>query len=154
MSKTHKMIKFAHTNIVTDDWRKLADFYIKVFDCKPVLPERDLKGMWLDKATKIENAHLKGVHLALPGYENDPPTLEIFQYDRNIENPESLSNRKGYGHIAFKVGNVNDTLDKLLENGGSLFGEVVGAGIPDAGHITFVYAKDPDGNIVEIQNWR
>ena len=36
-------MKFVHTNIITDNWRKLADFYIKVFDCKPVLPERDLK---------------------------------------------------------------------------------------------------------------
>ncbi|MFN8397483.1 MAG: hypothetical protein U0176_22865 [Bacteroidia bacterium] len=43
------MIKFAHTNIITDDWKRLADFYIQVFGCKPVGPERGLKGEWLEK---------------------------------------------------------------------------------------------------------
>ncbi len=75
------MIKFAHINIITDDWRKLASFYINVFDCKPIYPERDLKGNWLDKATGIQNARLKGIHLTLPGYDNNLPTLEIFQYE-------------------------------------------------------------------------
>jgi hypothetical protein len=55
------VIKFAHTNIITDDWHRLADFYIQVFDCKPILPERDLSGVWLDKATHLENAHLTGI---------------------------------------------------------------------------------------------
>jgi predicted enzyme related to lactoylglutathione lyase len=148
------MIKFVHTNIITDDWRKLANFYIQVFECKPVLPERDLQGRWLDKATNIENAHLKGIHLALPGYENNPPTLEIFQYENNIENLEPILNRKGFGHIAFKVNNVEEVLTKLLENGGKKVGEVVKTEILNAGHLTFVYAKDIDGNIIEIQNWK
>jgi len=42
------MITSAHTNIITDDW-KLADFYMKVFHCKPLLPEKDLKSDRLDK---------------------------------------------------------------------------------------------------------
>jgi len=27
-------MRFAHTNIATRDWKVLADFYIKVFECK------------------------------------------------------------------------------------------------------------------------
>ena len=119
------MIKFAHTNIITNDWKKLADFYINVFDCKPLLPERDLKGNWLDKATNVENAHLVGIHLALPGYENNLPTLEIFQYDNNLDNLEGFTNRKGLGHMAFKVDDVQETLNSLIQNGGTQLGEVV-----------------------------
>jgi len=148
------MITFAHTNIITDDWRKLADFYIKVFDCRPLYPERDLQGIWLDKATNIEKAHLKGVHLALPGFQNNLPTLEIFQYESNVDNLQPLTNRKGFGHIAFKVSNVAAILKTLLENGGTQHGELVETNVANAGHLTFVYAKDPDGNIIEIQNWR
>ncbi|MCK9421676.1 MAG: VOC family protein [Bacteroidales bacterium] len=148
------MIKFAHTNIITDDWKKLADFYINVFDCIPLFPERDLKGNWLDKATNIENAHLIGIHLALPGYENNLPTLEIFQYDNNLDHLEAFTNRKGFGHIAFKVDNVHEILTKLIQNGGTQLGEVIETEVANAGHLTFVYAKDIDGNIIEIQNWK
>ncbi|MEZ4850194.1 MAG: VOC family protein [Bacteroidia bacterium] len=147
------MIKFVHTNIITDDWKKLSEFYIQVFDCKPLLPERDLNGDWLAKATNIKNAHLKGIHLLLPGYEN-PPTLEIFEYDKNEPNLKSLANRKGFGHIAFRVSNVNDVLNKVLNHGGSKLGEVVETNIPNVGKLTFVYAKDIDGNIIEIQSWQ
>ena len=148
------MIKFAHTNIITNDWKKLADFYINVFDCKPLYPERDLKGNWLDKATNIEHAHLTGIHLALPGYENISPTLEIFQYENNLDNLEGFTNRKGFGHIAFKVDNVQEILNKLIQNGGTQLGEVIETEVANAGRIIFVYAKDIDGNIIEIQNWK
>ena len=36
---------------------------------------------WLDSATGINGAHLRGMHLRLPGYGEHGPTLEIFQYD-------------------------------------------------------------------------
>jgi catechol 2,3-dioxygenase-like lactoylglutathione lyase family enzyme len=148
------MIQFAHTNIITDDWRSLADFYIKVFGCKPLMPERDLKGDWLDYATNIGRAHIQGIHLALPGYDDKLPTLEIFQYDVNLGGMEPLVNRKGFGHIAFRVENVGELLTALLEHGGTQLGEMVEQDIPGAGHLTFVYAQDPDGNIIELQNWR
>ena len=148
------MIKFAHTNIITDDWKRLADFYIKVFDCKPVLPERDLKGVWLDKATNVDNAHLTGIHLALPGYDKEHPTLEIFQYNKTLERSVPRTNRKGFGHIAFRVDDLEEVLNTLLENGGTQLGAVVTTQIADAGKITFVYAKDIDGNIIEIQSWK
>lgn len=42
-------IKYVHTNIVSSDWKSLADFYINVFGCQPILPERNLSGSWLEK---------------------------------------------------------------------------------------------------------
>lgn len=148
------MIQFVHTNIISDDWRKLAEFYIKVFDCKPVLPERDLRGEWLDKATKINDAHIRGIHLALPGYEERAPTLEILQYKQNLDASETFSNRKGFGHIAFKVDDVKGILNKLIQHGGTELGDLIETEIPGSGNLTFVYARDPDGNIIEIQNWK
>jgi catechol 2,3-dioxygenase-like lactoylglutathione lyase family enzyme len=147
------MIRFVHTNIITDDWRKLADFYIKVFGCKPLYPERDLKGSWLDKATAIEDAHIRGIHLILPGYDGALPTLEIFQYDRNIQNGLTETNRKGFGHIAFKVNNIREILELLLANGGSAVGEMVEIEIKEVGFLTFIYTRDIDGNIIELQSW-
>ena len=34
------------------------------------------------------------------------------------------------------------------------YGELVEKDIPGIGTIKVIYAKDPEGNIIEIQNWR
>lgn len=62
-------IIYTHTNVIAKDWRKLAQFYMDVFQCKPLYPERDLKGEWIDKITGIKDVHIRGIHLSLPGFE-------------------------------------------------------------------------------------
>jgi predicted enzyme related to lactoylglutathione lyase len=148
------MIKYAHTNIITDDWKRLAEFYITVFECTPLYPERDLQGEWLERATSIKNAHLRGIHLRMPGYEETLPTIEIFQYEKNENGLATLANRRGFSHIAFRVDDVSKVLDRVLQNGGSRVGELVETEVDNVGKLTFVYAKDIDGNIVELQQWR
>jgi glyoxylase I family protein len=69
--------RFVHTNLIAHDWRGLARFYEQVFGCRPVPPERELKGEWLEAATAVPDARLEGVHLRLPGYGEAGPTLEI-----------------------------------------------------------------------------
>ncbi len=144
-------IKYVHTNIISEDWKKLAQFYIDVFKCTPVLPERSLSGDWLDKGTGIKNAEINGIHLKLPGYDENGPTLEIFQYTKMEEKSEPTANRKGLAHIAFKVENIHEVYNKIIEHGGSSLGEIVNKHIEGIGTITFVYAKDPEGNIIELQ---
>jgi hypothetical protein len=75
-------IRYVHTNLIAKDWKKLSLFYQRVFGCRPVPPERDLRGPWLDRLTDLRDAHITGEHLLLPGYEDCLPTLEIFSYDR------------------------------------------------------------------------
>ena len=147
-------MRYAHTNIIARDWKKLAQFYIDVFDCEPTYPERDLSGEWIDRATNINNVRIKGMHLRLPGY-TDGPTLEIFEYepakDRNI--PSEIDMR-GLGHIAFEVESVEQIQAKLLAHGGSQLGELVKKEYDGIGILTMVYSRDPEGNIIEIQNWQ
>jgi len=38
---------------------------------------------------------------------------------------EAFTNRKGFGHIAFIADNVQKILNKLIQNGGRQFGEVI-----------------------------
>jgi catechol 2,3-dioxygenase-like lactoylglutathione lyase family enzyme len=146
-------IKYGHTNIITKDWKRLADFYRIVFECIPVSPERNLKGEWLNKGTGIKNAQLQGIHLRLPGHGESGPTLEIYQYLETIGCEKQLPNRQGFGHIAFQVDSVDEVVSNALKFGASKIGEVSKHQIENVGLLTFIYILDPDGNIIEIQNW-
>jgi predicted enzyme related to lactoylglutathione lyase len=145
--------RFVHTNIVARDWQKLATFYEQVLGCVPVPPERELSGQWLEDATAVPAAEIRGVHLRLPGYGNDGPTLEIFEYNSQRELQEPVINRPGLAHIAFAVDDVKVARDAVIAAGGGTVGQIVSVDIPGAGEITFVYATDPEGNILELQHW-
>ena len=145
--------RYAHTNLIAQDWKVLAEFYEQVLGCIPVPPERDLKGQWLEEATGVPGAQIRGVHLRLPGYGGDGPTLEILQYSQEEERPDTASNRPGFAHIAFEVDDVEAAKDAILAAGGGAVGEVVSLEIAGAGIVTLAYLADPEGNIIEMQRW-
>lgn len=146
------MLRYVHTNIIAKDFQKLVDFYKEVFQCKSIGETRDLRGEWLDKLTGIQNAHIVGEHLCLPGYGIDHPTLEIFSYD-STEDSIIAVNKCGIAHIAFEVDDVEKTLQLLLQRGGKQIGEVVSTEYEDGRKAVFVYATDCEGNIIELQSW-
>ena len=145
--------RFVHTNLIAQDWRRLAQFYERVLGCTPVPPERDLAGQWLEDATRVSGAQIRGVHLRLPGYGDSGPTLEIFQYNRREERPETAINRPGPAHIAFAVNDVEAARDAVVAAGGGTVGKIVSLEMPGAGRITCSYVTDPEGNIIELQRW-
>ena len=148
-----KNAKFAHTNLVARDWKRLAEFYEAVFGCVPVSPERDFSGEKVDLLTGEENARIQGMHLRLPGYASGGPTLEIFQYNALKEKGASAINQPGFAHIAFEVDSVEEAQDEVLAHGGSALGELVTLTIANGARVTLIYMRDPEGNIVELQNW-
>ncbi len=145
--------KFSHINLIANDWRALADFYIKIFGCTPVPPERDFQGEKLEAGTGLKGAHITGIHLRLPGHGENGPTLEIFTYNRLEARPPIAVNRSGYGHIAFSVDNVNSARQTVLQSGGGSVGDVVTLQIAGGDLVTWCYVTDPEGNIIELQSW-
>jgi predicted enzyme related to lactoylglutathione lyase len=145
--------KYVHTNLIAKDWKRLARFYCEVFGCEPKGPERDLSGAWLDRVNGVPNAQLQGVHLRLPGYEDDGPTLEIFSYDQLIERQLPKANECGFAHIAFAVDDVDQALQAVIAAGGGTVGGIATTEVKGVGLLRVVYARDPEGNIVELQKW-
>ena len=145
--------KYRHTNIVATNWRKLAGFYEQVFGCDPVPPERAAVGEWVECCTGVPGAEVYGVHLLLPGYGDNGPTLEIFQYNRTEQRAETAINRPGLAHLAFEIDDVEAAKDEVIAAGGRCIGELVTIEIRDAGTITLIYMTDPEGTIIELQKW-
>ncbi len=146
-------VKYVHTNLVAEDWRALAGFYQELFGCTPVPPERDLQGEQLEAGTGVPGAHLRGVHLRLPGWGEGGPTLEIFNYSTLESRARTAVNRPGFGHIAFAVEDVAAARQAVLAAGGQPVGEVVTLELPTGARVTWCYVTDPEGNVIELQAW-
>ena len=145
--------KYVHTNLIARDWKRLVRFYSEVFGCEPKGPERDMSGAWLDSVTSLPNAHLTGVHLRLPGYGEDGPTLEIFSYDELVDRGMPFANQCGFAHIACAVDDVDEALQAVIAAGGAAVGKIATTEVDGVGLLRVVYARDPEGNIVELQKW-
>jgi catechol 2,3-dioxygenase-like lactoylglutathione lyase family enzyme len=145
--------RFGHVNVTGSDWRRLAAFYRDVFGCELVPPERDIRGPHLDSATGITGAHLTGAHLRLPGHGPNGPTIEIYQYDTVEAARPPRVDRAGWGHVAFQVPDVPAAVEAVQAAGGGRVGEIITTTTTDGRHVTWGYATDPDGNIVELQAW-
>lgn len=145
--------RYAHTNLIAHDWRTLAEFYQRVFGCVPVPPERDLSGPIMEAGTGVPGAHLRGMHLRLPGGGDTGPTLEIFNYNLMEDRPIPAVNRPGFGHIAFAVDDVPVAREAVLAAGGRAVGEVVTIQIASGAQVTWCYVTDPEGNVIELQAW-
>jgi catechol 2,3-dioxygenase-like lactoylglutathione lyase family enzyme len=146
-------VRFGHVNVTSRDWRRLAAFYTEVFGCEFVPPERDIRSADLDAATGLHDAHLTGAHLRLPGHGTTGPTIEIFSYDELTEHTGPRVDRPGWGHIAFQVPDVPAALAAVAAAGGGELGSVITTRTADGRQVTWAYATDPDGNIIELQAW-
>ena len=145
--------RYGHTNIVAEDWRALANFYEQVFGCVPVPPERDYQGGPIAAATGVPGAHVRGMHLRLPGGGEEGPTLEILNYNIAETRNPTAANRPGFGHIAFIVDDVPAARQAVLAAGGHQVGEVVTLELANGDRVRLCYLTDPEGNIVELQTW-
>jgi catechol 2,3-dioxygenase-like lactoylglutathione lyase family enzyme len=82
------------------------------------------------------------------GHGDSGPTIEIFSYDEVAPQSDPVANRVGYGHVAFLVEDVAAAMREVVEHGGKP-GEIVSHGA-----LEFVYVRDPEDNLIELQRWR
>lgn len=146
-------IKFSHTNLVTPNWKRLSRFYIDVFGCVPSGPIRQLSGCSVADGTGVAEPQIEGLHLRLPGFGDQGPTLEIFQYKRNVRQPLKQANTRGITHLAFEVADLDSVCADIIRYGGKMLGRLAKLPVDGVGVCTFVYVRDPDMNIIEIQSW-
>ena len=77
----------------------------------------------------------------------------IYQYSEILDQEPLMPNHRGIGHLAFEVDSVHHVLRKMVEHGGQSFGDIIEKEVPGVGILTFTYARDPEGNLIELQSW-
>lgn len=153
MTAPHSGIRYAHTNLVANDWKHLQDFYVQVLGCEPAGSERHNQGPAFDALTGFTGGSVAGRHLRLPGHGERGPTIEIFQFSQNDPTLPTSLLRPGFAHLAFEVPDVEQKREEILKWGGRDYGKLATIDIPGAGRLTLIYMTDPEGNIVELQRW-
>jgi catechol 2,3-dioxygenase-like lactoylglutathione lyase family enzyme len=150
--------RLAHASITAKDLDRLAEFYRKALGFTEARPEKSFSGTWLEKGTGVPGASIRRVHLRLPGSSPVGALLELIEYADPIDDTAPPApNRTGLRHIAIETGSAEELArlhDLVIEHGGSGLGDISENHIDGLGTVTFVYMTDPEGNIVELLNWR
>ena len=82
----------------------------------------------------------------------DGVCMELFQFVPEISAQETVWNRPGYHHICLLVKNLQETYEYMCAEGlkDSFFFEPDGMRGGNEHH--WVFLKDPDGNLIELQD--
>jgi glyoxylase I family protein len=126
----------------------LSEFYREALGFIDRRPPKRLSGENVSRGNGLPNSDSYTIWLALP---DDPgPFLEIMEYKEAAERHIPTVNEPGYANIAFEVADLHTSIDRVLRSGGSLQGRVSNFGSHARPHL-IVYARDPEGNIIELE---
>ncbi|MCR9157013.1 MAG: VOC family protein [Rhodobacteraceae bacterium] len=141
-------MQFHHVSLTANDANALSDFYITVFGCVDRRPAKRLSDPWVSQGNGVPGSNILSRWLTFPNTTG--PFLEILEYEVMLDAAPQPPNTRGCGHIAFVVDDLNATVANVLAHGGAKQGDIVNIG--SAEHpILVVYMRDPEGNIVELE---
>jgi catechol 2,3-dioxygenase-like lactoylglutathione lyase family enzyme len=145
-----------HVNIVVDDLEAMTAFYRDVLGMH-VAKEVTIGGPWIQAVTGLQTVEADVVYLEA----DSGAGLELILY-RTPEGirPSGLGdpNTKGLRHIAFRVADLEAVVASLRTEGADLLSDV--QKVP-ASQVDFagqqkriVYCRDPEGNLLEVCDFR
>lgn len=141
--------KYAHTNMIVNDLKKMVAFYKDVLGFTEAEPLRSQSSEAFERLTGMPGAAISVQHLRYPGEGEGGPTLEIICYNQQLPLERQVPNRPGFRHMCFSVDDVEAAFAAVQAAGGGTVGEVVRTENPRSiNHV--VYATDPEGNILEL----
>ena len=119
-------MKYLHTMVRIKNIDKSLDFYCNKLGLKEI------------KRNENEKGRFTLIFLGADNSDEDTGLLELtYNWD-----PEEYTGGRNFGHLAYRVQNIYETCQKLMDN------EVIINRPPRDGHMAFV--KSPDGISIEI----
>jgi catechol 2,3-dioxygenase-like lactoylglutathione lyase family enzyme len=140
-----KVRDFSHAGITVSDFNRAVKFYWDVFGC-PLVGVADTPS---DRVRTFFNVAADAPRCRI-GWIRVPggATIEIFGFEPHEPPVDTPWHRVGLTHIAFNVRNTARWHDYLTAKGVECLGRPERS---PRGH-TFFFARDPDGNLIEIMD--
>lgn len=139
--------RFRHVALVVRDLDRMVEFYTRLLGLK-LKRTFEIESEEFRKGIGVEDAKAKGAHLMVPDSNVE---IELIQFDQSENEETSVANMTGYRHIAFIVDDLEKSFETLKENGIEFVSEPITVTEPESVRgFQFVYFRDPEGNIVEL----
>lgn len=140
---------FAHVGLTVSDVDRTVAFYEKYFGFKVQFSGMFPDGFFDAKPTLYQlkpGAACKMAMIESP----DGVALELFQFLEQTPAVPAKWNTPAYHHICLKVDDVNEKYREMKADGVEFFFEPDYKGEPENNEF-WVFLKDPDGNMIELQ---
>ncbi|QCL96091.1 VOC family protein [Agrobacterium tumefaciens] len=141
-------MRLAHINLVARNAKLLAAFYVNVMKCDVLREPKMLSGEKVSRGNGLSNSEILTIWLKFP--ELEWPFLEIHEHRVHLHRDQPRVNEPGFGHLAFQVEDISDTLSNIIEAGGAQIGKITDFGTPEMPYL-IAYARDPEGNVLELE---
>ncbi|MEL6890626.1 MAG: VOC family protein [Actinomycetota bacterium] len=133
-----------HVAISTPDLDRLTEFYVAALGAETVM-----ETSWADNLRVDSMIDLSGSAARQRMVRVGNVHLELFEYTAPTpvpKDPTHPPSDHGYTHLCFDVVDIDAEFDRLVELGMSFSRRA-----PDGTKLRAIYGRDPDGNIVELQ---
>ncbi|HWJ69083.1 MAG TPA: VOC family protein [Sphingobium sp.] len=146
-----------HTHIITADIDRCIEFYTKILGFTLVAPVRDMPdNKLMQEMLGVPNAHFRQAMLNIPGgpsYGTHVPMIEIWEITNSTPLDKTLvnnpaANLQGKGYNAYRVTDLNALVARLTAAGVKFVSKTIWNGTQGG-----IYAIDPDGQIVELDQY-
>ena len=141
-------MKLLHVSLTARDADQLSAFYKAVFGFVDRRAPKRLSEEIISRGNGLPSSEIYSIWLHLPS--DKQPFLEIMEYSKTAQRGLPAINDPGYGHLAFEVRDLHETVEHVLRFGGKLQGKVTNFGTDEQPHL-IVYARDSEGNILELE---
>ena len=141
-------MRLLHVSLTARNADQLSSFYKEVFGFVERRAPKRLSGTAVSRGNGLPNNDIYSIWLDFPA--DNEPFLEIMEYTVPAERGIPAVNDPGFGHLAFEVCDLQQTIEKVLRFGGGLQGEVTNFGSEERPQL-IVYARDREGNILELE---
>lgn len=141
-------MKLAHINLVARNAETLAAFYMDVMKCELLREPKVLSGDKVSRGNGLPDCEIYSIWLKFS--ELEWPFLEIHAHKTTHSRDLPKVNEPGYGHLSFRIENLDDILSKIIRAGGSQIGQTTNFGTPEKPYF-IAYARDPEGNVLELE---
>ena len=134
-----------HVAVSTHDLDRLVAFYTELFGFEVVMSTS-----WSDRPVIDSIVGLEGSAARQAMLKSGNAYIEVFEYESHDGHggpDERTAADKGYTHFCVDATNIEEEYERL-KGLGMTFSQPAPI---DVGHVKSIYGRDPEGNLIEIQ---